>query len=405
MKILLATFWAIPHVGGVWKYMTQIQQRLEAMGHQVDLMGTSMDDAGFCIYNRNRAISKDKLRPFLNIKLAADYAPELHSHPLIRFYEENRYMMELSAAYMGLKEYDIIHTQDIFSSRALSRVKPAHVPLITQVHGSVSGELHNHFRLHPHLGIDENSPAWRYCKTIEYYGATAGDVTITSTQWQKNELVYDFGIPEHRITVFQYGLDTTDFWYKAQAGTTVQRPPGKKVIIFPARLSFVKGVDVLISALGMLKYMRNDWECWIVGDGEKREELERQANGLGLQGLVHFLGVRHDIPALLLQSDIFVHSCIQDNQPFSVMEAQHAGLPACVSNAGGLPEMVEHGFTGLVSPVRDPVTLAQHLELLLRSDELRRQLGRNAADWADEHWSMELMLDRLMNLYTHVMNH
>lgn len=402
MKILLATFWLIPHVGGVWKYMTQLQQRLEAMGHQVDLLGNSPDYSKYHIINRGRELHKEKIRPFLTAKLAKEQSPLLHTDPLIYFYEEDRYNMEISAACFGLDQYDLIHTQDIFAARAISRVKPAHVPLVVQVHGSVSQELHNHFRLNPHLGITEGSSAWKYFESIEYYGASSGSVTITSTQWQKNELVYDFGIPENRVSVFQYGLDTQDFWRKAAAGTDVQRPSDKKVIIFPARLSFVKGIDVLISALGMLKFIRQDWVCWIVGNGEKREELQRQVEGLSLQNDVLFLGERHDVPALLTKSDIFVHSCIQDNQPFSVMEAQIAGLPACVSNAGGLPEMVEHGVTGLVSPVKDPVTLTQHLNMLLQDDPFRLQLGRNAAAWGAQHWSLDLMMDRLMNLYQQV---
>ncbi|WP_433619812.1 glycosyltransferase family 4 protein [Paenibacillus cellulositrophicus] len=402
MKILLATYWLIPHVGGVWKYMTQLQQRLEAMGHQVDLFGNSPDYSKFHIVNRGRELPKDRIRPFLSAKLAQEYAPQLHADRIIYFYEEDRYHLELSAAYFGLDQYDIIHTQDIFAARAISRVKPAHVPLVAQVHGSVSGELHNHFRLNPHLGITEGSPAWKYLKSIEYYGATSGAVTITATHWQKNELVCDFGVPENRVCVFQYGLDTLDFWRKAQAGTNMQRPVDKKVIIFPARLSFVKGIDVLISALGMLKYIRQDWVCWIVGNGEKMEELQRQVDGLALSNDVLFLGERHDIPALLMQSDIFVHSCIQDNQPFSVMEAQIAGLPACVSNAGGLPEMVEHGRTGLVSPIKDPVSLTQHLHQLLEDERLRKQLGRNASAWGEEHWSLDRMVGRLLELYRQV---
>ncbi|MED5016032.1 glycosyltransferase family 4 protein [Paenibacillus chibensis] len=400
MKILLATYWLIPHVGGVWKYMLQIQQRLEAMGHQVDLLGNSPDYSKFHVINRGMELPKAALRPLMSAKLAEANAPLLHRDPYIHFYEEDRYFMELSAVYFGLGQYDVIHTQDIFAARAIHRVKPAHVPLVAQVHGSVSGELHNHFRLNPHLGIGEQSAAWKYFDSIEYHGATSGQLTITSTQWQKNELVHDFGVPEGRIEVFQYGLDSVPFWQSVQHGTEVQRPPGKKVIIVPARLAFVKGIDVLISALGMLKHMRNDWVCWIVGDGEKREELVRQAAGLSLQEEVAFLGERRDIPALLLQSDIFVHSCIQDNQPFAVMEAQLAGLPACVSNAGGLPEMVEHGVTGLISPVRDSLTLAQHLNLLLANDEFRHALGRNAAQWAQEHWSMDLMISRLLGAYS-----
>ncbi|PQP85676.1 glycosyltransferase family 4 protein, partial [Paenibacillus sp. AR247] len=132
------------------------------------------------------------------------------------------------------------------------------------------------------------------------------------------------------------------------------------------------------------------------------EELQRQVDGLALSNDVLFLGERHDIPALLMQSDIFVHSCIQDNQPFSVMEAQIAGLPACVSNAGGLPEMVEHGRTGLVSPIKDPVSLTQHLHQLLEDERLRKQLGRNASAWGEEHWSLDRMVGRLLELYRQV---
>lgn len=81
MKILLATYWLIPHVGGVWKYMTQIQQRLEAMGHQVDLLGNSPDYAKFHIINRGREISKEWIRPLVVTKLAREYAPLLHADP------------------------------------------------------------------------------------------------------------------------------------------------------------------------------------------------------------------------------------------------------------------------------------------------------------------------------------
>lgn len=399
MKILLATYWLIPHVGGVWKYMTQVKERLEALGHEVDMLGNNTDYSKFHIYNREMELNKELIRPLLAAKLDAEHAPALHADPLIDFYERDRYILELSAAYFGLGQYDIINTQDIFAARALSRIKPPNTPLIAHLHGSVSGELHNHFRMNPQLGIHEQSPAWKYFESIEYFGAISADLTITANQWQKNVLVNQHGVPDTQVSVFQYGLDTATFWQKAQQGTEVQKPTDKKVIIFPARLVFVKGIDVLITALGLLKTRRQDWVCWIVGEGDKRKELEKQAAGLNLQDDVIFWGERDDVPALLAKSDIFVHSCLQDNQPFSVMEAQIAGLATCVSNAGGLPEMVEHGRTGLVSPVRDPLALFEQLNSLLADDEYRTELGRNAQSWAINHWSMDLMIDRLLQVY------
>ncbi|MGG1876539.1 glycosyltransferase family 4 protein [Paenibacillus cisolokensis] len=177
------------------------------------------------------------------------------------------------------------------------------------------------------------------------------------------------------------------------------RPPGKKVIICPARLVYVKGIHVLISALEILRHMRDDWVCWIVGDGDYRGQLELQTVNSSLQYHVFFHGSRNDVPAMLTQSDIFVHTCIQDNQPYSVMEAQMAGLPCIVSSAGGLPEMVQHGQTGLISPVGDAYTVAQQLNLLLERDDYRMRLGQNAKAFAMNHWSMDLMVQRMLMMY------
>jgi glycosyltransferase involved in cell wall biosynthesis len=399
MKILLATYWLIPHVGGVWNFMDQIRNRLEQLGHEVDLLGNSPDYSKFHIVNKGLSLDKSHLLPMLKAKLGPVHAPLLHEKPVIWQNEFDRYCLELSAAFFGLEQYDVIHAQDVISARALSRVKPKRTPLVAHTHGSVAEEMFTHFQLHPEQGIGVNSPAYNYFKAMEHYGASGADFTITANHWQRNKLIHEFGVPPEKVAAFQYGLDPVPFWNKYAAGTPFRRPEGKKVIIFPARLVFVKGVNVLIDALAALKNVRQDWVCWIVGDGEDRTRLEQQALRHGLKDEVAFLGKREDIPALLGQSDIFVHSCMQDNQPFSVMEAQLAGLPVLVSSAAGLPEMVQHGVTGLISPVGDSTTLFHQLDLLLGNDSYRILLGQQAQAWAKDHWSLELMMERLLNVY------
>ncbi|GIO94018.1 MULTISPECIES: glycosyltransferase family 4 protein [Paenibacillus] len=399
MKILLATHWLVPHVGGVWNFMQQLKYRLELLGHEVDLLGNSPDYKKIHIVNRGLELSKDHLVPMLEAKLTPQAAPGLNQHFAIRHYELERYCMELAAAYFGLEQYDLIHTQDIFSARSLGRVKPKRTPLISHVHGSVTQEMTDYYRDHPEAGVNESSPAWRYFPAVEYHAAMGSDLMITANQWCKNILVHRCGIPDYRITVFQYGLDAEAFWAKYREGSTLRRPLGKKVIICPARLVHVKGIHVLISALAILKQMRSDWVCWIAGDGDLRSQLEAQTYSASLQHDVFFLGEHHNVPSLLKEADIFTHTCIQDNQPFSVMEAQMAGLPSVVSSAGGLPEMVTHGQTGLIAPVGDPLATAQFLYLLLEKDEYRKQLGQNAKAFALQHWSMDKMISRMLKIY------
>ena len=166
--------------------------------------------------------------------------------PVVWQWEIERYCLELSAAYFGLDKYDVIHTQDVLSACALNRVKPKRTPHVAHLHGSVAIELMTHFRTHPELGIGENSPAWYYFRAIEHYGAALPDVTVTANQWMKNMLTNQFGVAPDKITVFPYGLDTDSFWARHAAYAPLQKPVGKKVIIFPARLTFVKGINLLI---------------------------------------------------------------------------------------------------------------------------------------------------------------
>jgi len=61
MKILLATHWLIPHVGGVWNFMEQLKNRLEQLGHEVDLLGNSPDYKKIHIVNRGKELAKEAL--------------------------------------------------------------------------------------------------------------------------------------------------------------------------------------------------------------------------------------------------------------------------------------------------------------------------------------------------------
>ncbi|MFM9280064.1 glycosyltransferase family 4 protein [Paenibacillus jiagnxiensis] len=392
MNILLATFWPIPLLGGVWPFMLQIKHGLEQRGHTVDLLGNASDGTKYHIVNQGRELRKEFLLPMLERNLNDKVASPLNVDAWIHHAELDRYCMELSAAYFGIDHYDLIHTQDVVSTLAMSRVKRKHVPLVANIHGSLAKEVM--------LGHqDRESPMWKYYWAMEHYGATAADVTITSTNWMRNILVQEFEVPEQQISTFPYGLDTDHFWSVSAQGTDVAAPPGKKVIICPARLTYIKGLSYLIAALQLLKRRRSDWVCWIAGDGEKKEELIQEAFAAGIGEDIVFLGHRKDVPALLQQADIFVHPSIQDNMPFSVMEAQVSGLPAAVSNAGGLPEMVQHEVTGFVSSVGDIKTLASHLEYLLADDEVRARMGAAAKAWGTEHWSKDLMIGRYLQVY------
>lgn len=399
MKILLATYWAVPHVGGVWKYMVQLRENLEKLGHKVDLLGYGEDNTYVHLVNKGKKLSNDQLRPLLEAKITAENYPEIYANELVKYTEFQRYMYELAAAYFGLRDYDVIHTQDVLSTVAMSRIKPDHIPLVATLHGSVAHAIYHQLE-----NIHRSSTSFmarEYFKKLENLGATSAYTTIVANNWLKDILTNEFEVPLEQIQVQHYGYDIRSFLEKMKVKSTIKKPLDKKVITYTGRLVELKGVHHLITALSQLKKERaeKDWVCWIIGDGDKMEELKAQAKSLTLTDDVFFFGERQDIPYLLSLSDIHVLPSLLENQPLSVIEAQLAGKAVIVSDTGGLPEMVEHGVTGIVVPVGNPQALYENLDILLDSDKLRKKLGSNAKIWGISYWSQERAVRNLLKIY------
>jgi glycosyltransferase involved in cell wall biosynthesis len=397
LKILLATYWPVPHLGGVWNYIEQLKKKLEILGHEVDVLGYDEINMNIHIVNENRKIESEKILPLLKAKMNPQNYPAIYANKLVEYTEFQRYVFELGAVYLGLEKYDIIHTQDVISTACIKRVKPANTPLVATLHGSVAHEIR-----HQLTTIHKSSNSYMaraYYDELEKTGATAADVTIVANKWLKNILTTEFQVPAEKIQVLHYGFDTENFIKKMKKKSPIVKPKDKKVIIFSGRLTDLKGVQHLLEALSTLKKVRQDWVCWIVGSGDKLSELRIQSKVLQLQDDVLFFGKRDDIPYLLSISDIYVLPTLLENQPLSLIEAQIAGKATIVSDVGGLPEMVEHRVTGILTPPGDSDSLSEQLELLLKNDNLRKNLGMNAKKWGMTHWSNEQGVKSLLEIY------
>ncbi|MBA4544329.1 glycosyltransferase family 4 protein [Thermoactinomyces daqus] len=376
MRILLATFWAVPHLGGVWNYMTQLKNKLDSLGHQVDLLGYGHDNNYIHMVTQDRKLAKEMLLPLVYSKLNQQNSLIHSQNEVVRYTELQRYCYQIAAFHFGLQNYDVIHTQDVISTGCINGAKPKEVPLVATLHGSVAHEMR--YQLKTIHKSPTSHLAREYFDKLEYIGATSAEYTIVSNNWLKRILTNEFLVPEGQVKVFPYGYNTEDFIRRIGEPCSLQTPANKKVILYTGRLVELKGIHHLISALGQLKQLRDDWVCWIVGDGEKKAELQIQSMTSGLDKDILFLGKRDDVPSLLARADLFVFPSLFDNQPLSVIEAQLAGKPVIVTDAGGLPEMVEHGVTRIIVPAGDTNALCAQMNLLLEDEAYRKRLGTNA---------------------------
>jgi glycosyltransferase involved in cell wall biosynthesis len=132
--------------------------------------------------------------------------------------------------------------------------------------------------------------------------------------------------------------------------------------------------------------------------GDLRSELERQIGASGLQGRVHLLGQRSDIPETLNAADVFVLSSDYEGNPLAVMEAMAAGKPVVSTAVGGVPELVDGGCGLLVAP-RDARALSKAMSYMLENAGARLSMGEASAARAMERFELRVMTEAYERLY------
>lgn len=401
MRILLATYWGLPSVGGLEKYVLQLKRGLEARGHEVDIFSRMPDDSGFHILNKGWILNKSYLVSMISAKADTYFARHLPGlDQEVKYMEIDKYCFEAAAAYFRPATYDIIHTQDVISARAFARIRHSHTALVSTIHGCLSTE--SLARLQAVGILNDNyrkTPLWYYYGFVEHFGIIQNHETIMPTEWLKGIMNRDFRIPEDRMTTVPNGMDIEEFLNDMNKPAVTPDAGGRKIILCSARFDPVKGHVHLLRALSQLKKVRSDWVCWLAGDGQLEGMLREQVAAYGLQNEVVFLGNRQDVPALLNKSDLFVLPSLQDNHPYAIMEAHVSGKPVVVSNAGGIPEMVTHETTGLIFPAGNDQDLFGNLLAVLSEEDLRSRLGEQSKAFGRHHWSLPAMTERILAIY------
>lgn len=152
----------------------------------------------------------------------------------------------------------------------------------------------------------------------------------------------------------------------------------------------IKNIDVLIDMMQLLNTVKEqDIHLYIAGDGAQKAELQEKVKAKKLENVIHFLGQQKAIGNLLETIDVLVHPCNIEGFGLSVVEAMIAGKPVIVSNAGALPEIVEHKKTGfLVNPFKPEAWKNAVLELK-ENKELANEIAENAKHKAEQEFSIK----------------
>ena len=198
-------------------------------------------------------------------------------------------------------------------------------------------------------------------------------------------------VPSAKIDVAPNGIDVARF-QTASAGADARRelgiPADAPLVGTVGRLTEIKRHDVLIRAFARLKSRLPGAHLLLVGDGPRREALERLAAELLPADCFHFAGYQAAPERFLQAMNVMALTSRSEGMPLAVLEAWAAGVPVVASRVGGVPELIDDERTGLLVEFGEIEELAESLERLLTDRTLAARIRGAAGARVAERYSL-----------------
>ena len=317
--------------------------------------------------------------------LAAARARGLTAEALTIAYKKPRALREMRK-WLGarVREFDVVNTHsstDAWLVAMAGATIPRMPPVVRTRH--VSTPVNNSW-----------TTRWLYQRATRHI--------VVTGEALKAQLVRDNRFDPKRITSVRTGIDLARFRPLDRAAARAQcGVDARPAVAIVATLRDWKGHDDLLDAWSAVQV--KGWQLLVIGDGPRREHLERRVAEMGLGGDVRFTGNQDNVPAWYACAEIAVLPSYGDEGvPQSLMQAAACGLPAIATPIGAIAEAVRDGKTGLLVPPRDAKALGSALSYLMTHHELRSHMGRAAHDYAQRHFGIDRMLDAMEGVFASV---
>jgi len=209
-----------------------------------------------------------------------------------------------------------------------------------------------------------------------------------------------YGIERERIDVVHCGVDAEAF----RPGGRQDRSEGRPTVLFVGNIAANKGIETAFAAVLQLrsKYPNICFQILGTGDDTLQEDLRRCAHSVGVAANVEFHGFvdRSKLPDFYRRANVFCSPALYEGGVANVyLEAMACGCPVVASLAGGAPEAVTEGETGLLVPPGDRDAVASALDQILSNRVLARQMGEAARRRVKDYFAMDKYILRVLRNY------
>ena len=376
--------------------MLRVIARLNTGGpaHHVGLLGSRLDRDGYetlllygAVGSGEGSLEESVWARGVRMSRVPGLRPELRPP------DDARALASLVRA-VRLTRPDIVHTHTakagMLGRLAAVMAGPPRPKIVHTYHGHV---------LEGYFGPVKNATY----RELERRLATVSDALIGVSNATVDDLVRLGIAPREQFRVIPIGLDLEPFLgatpadgaaFRAEAGVE----DGEVLLTFVGRLVPIKRVDVLLRAFAHARHGGAPVRLAIVGDGDRRPELQALASELGVADHVWFAGYRGAMLPVAAASDVAVLSSDNEGTPVSLIEAAAASTPAVATRVGGVPDVVGDD-TGLLAPAGDFESLGRAIMAAAADPEGRAAMGARAREHVAGRFSVERLVADVEGLY------
>jgi glycosyltransferase involved in cell wall biosynthesis len=221
------------------------------------------------------------------------------------------------------------------------------------------------------------------------------DQIVVCSRMLKDYVVGVEGASEDRVRIIPHGVQVKSI-PQTRNGNGIRAElnlPGDVLLVGSlGRLTYQKGYDVLLDALAQID--NGDIHLLIAGTGQEYQNLQSQADRLGIQPRVHLPGFRRDVSQLLAELDVYVQPSRFEGMPNAVLEAMAAGCPVIASAVDGNCELIDNGETGWLVPAGDSRALADCISAVASNPGEAKHKGAAAKLKVGRIYNLDQMVAR-----------
>jgi glycosyltransferase involved in cell wall biosynthesis len=381
--------------GGIATFARHLAQGLKEIGHEVEVVSLAANEA---YVGNDNGIPVHRVTPF-------SMPGELASVAMAMPY--SRYVLRATCALWrkfselhSNKPFDVVDTPELLAEgvfAAVTKAVPTVIRLYTPHSKFMAEQLHNVSASFDH----------QFVAMLERLAMVSADAITSPSDDLAEFVANDLNYPIEKISIIRNPIDPNDF---SPDGPKAIENDGRKLVLFVGRLEERKGITYLVNAIPRILSQCPNTRFVIIGDDTNNAsngqrsvltELKELLKKFGVQNSVTFIPrvALTELPAYYRSADICVVPSVYDNSPYTCLEAMSCGKAVVGTAAGGTPEYLGAGHSGIIVPPKDPQAIAEAVVQLLQDDNLRNKYGMAARERVLQKFQRTKIAEAMVGLY------